>query len=119
MADPIAISGDADRYREFVRGSRAEFTAAKDVNVRLRSGWFSDRSACYLAAGRPVVTQDTGFDERLPVGEGLFSWRDLAGARAAVQAIAAEPLRHGAAARRIAEEYFAAPRVIRDLLRVI
>ena len=78
VRDPIAISRDADRYREFVRGSRAEFTTAKDVNVRLRSGWFSDRSACYLAAGRPVVTQDTGFDERLPVGEGLFSWRDLA-----------------------------------------
>ena len=119
VRDPIAISRDADRYREFVRGSRAEFTTAKDVNVRLRSGWFSDRRACYLAAGRPVVTQDTGFDARLPVGEGLFAWRDLAGARAAVQAIADEPLRHGAAARRIAEEYFAAPRVIRDLLRVI
>jgi len=119
VRDPIAISRDADRYRDFVRGSRAEFTTAKDVNVRLRSGWFSDRSACYLAAGRPVVTQDTGFDERLPVGEGLFSWRDLAGARAAVQAIADDPLRHGAAARRIAEEYFAAPRVIRDLLRAI
>ena len=119
VRDPIAISRDADRYRDFVRGSRAEFTTAKDVNVRLRSGWFSDRSACYLAAGRPVVTQDTGFNERLPVGEGLFAWRDLAGARAAVQAIADEPLRHGAAARRIAEEYFAAPRVIRDLLRVI
>jgi hypothetical protein len=117
VRDPIAISRDADRYREFVRGSRAEFTTAKDVNVRLRSGWFSDRSACYLAAGRPVVTQDTGFDERLPVGEGLFAWRDLAGALAAVQAIVDEPLRHGAAARRIAEEHFAAPRVIRDLLR--
>jgi hypothetical protein len=100
-----------------VRGSRAEFTGAKDVTVRLRSGWLGDRSACYLPRA-PMVTQDTGLDERLPVGDGLFPWCDLSGARGGA-GIADEPLRHGAAARRIAEEYFAAPRVTRDLLRAM
>src|SRR6185295_3790100 len=59
VADPRAVSGDPWRYRDYLRGSRGEFTVAKDVNVRLRSGWFSDRAACYLAAGRPAVEQDT------------------------------------------------------------
>ena len=62
------LSDDLDTYREYIAGSRAEFTVAKDQNVRLRSGWFSDRSATYLAAGRPVVTQDTGFGGHLPTG---------------------------------------------------
>jgi hypothetical protein len=75
LADPVDISRDVARYRAYVGESRGEFTVAKDQNVRLRSGWFSDRSACYLAAGRPVVTQDTGFGNQLPVGQGLFAFR--------------------------------------------
>jgi hypothetical protein len=112
ITDPVALSRDPDAYREFVRGSAGEFTTAKDVNVRLRSGWFSDRSACYLASGRPVVTQDTGFDEVLPTGEGLLAFRSLADAAAAIGAVRDDPGRHAAAARRIAEEHFAAPRVL-------
>ena len=69
----MGLSADREAYRDFITGSRGEFTVAKDQNVRLRSGWFSERSACYLAAGRPVVTQDTGFGSTLPVGEGLFA----------------------------------------------
>ena len=116
VRDPIALSADPDAYRAFIRGSAGEVTTAKDVNVRLRSGWFSDRSACYLAAGRPVVVQDTAFDDVLPTGEGLFSFRTLDEAVAAVAAIRADPARHGSAARAIAEKCFAAPDVLRALL---
>jgi len=92
---------------------------AKDQNVRLQSGWFSDRAATYLAAGRPVVNQDTGFDNILPTGEGLFSFRTCDEAAIAVQAIAAEPLRHARAARAIAEEYFRAEVVLGRLLEAV
>lgn len=116
LRDPIEISRNTDLYRDFIVESRGEFTTAKDVNVRLASGWFSDRSACYLAAGRPVVTQDTGFADLFPVGEGLFAYRTLEEAEDAVRAIAADPQRHGRAARRIGVEHFAASRVVRELL---
>jgi hypothetical protein len=116
VVDPIAVSADPSAYQAFVRGSRGEFTTAKDVNVRLRSGWFSDRSACYLAMGRPVITQDTGFGDVLPVGEGLLAYRTLADAVAAVEAVRAEPERHARGARAVAERCFAAPRVAEGLL---
>ncbi|MCC6767161.1 MAG: hypothetical protein IT293_21115 [Deltaproteobacteria bacterium] len=116
VVDPLAVSSDPEVYRAFVRGSRGEFTVAKDVNVRLRSGWFSDRSACYLAAGRPVVNQDTGFDVHLPVGEGLFAFRTADDARAAFAAIASDPSRHCRAARALALEYFAPARVLGPML---
>ena len=116
VRDPIALSADPDAYRAFIRGSAGEVTTAKDVNVRLRSGWFSDRSACYLASGRPVVVQDTAFDSVLPTGEGLFAFRTLDEAVAAVGAIRTDPVRHGRAARAIAERFFAAPDVLRELL---
>lgn len=116
VVDPLAVSSDPEVYRAFIRGSRGEFTVAKDVNVRLRSGWFSDRSACYLAAGRPVVNQDTGFDVHVPVGEGLFAFRTPDDARAAFEAIAADPARHCRAARALAVEYFAPARVLGPLV---
>src|SRR5262249_14864717 len=71
LRDAHAFTTDLHLYRNYICGSRGEFTVAKDQNVRLRSGWFSERSACYLAAGRPVVTQDTGFGTVLPTGDGL------------------------------------------------
>ena len=74
---PRPISGDVDAYRDFIDGSRGEFTVAKDIYVRPRSGWFSDRSVCYLAAGKPVVTQDTGFSKFVPTGEGLFAFSTM------------------------------------------
>src|SRR5207247_4468131 len=77
IADAIALSKDLSPYRDYVLASRGEFTVAKDQNVRLRSGWFSERSACYLAGGRPVVTQDTGFGTVLPTGEGLFAFNSV------------------------------------------
>jgi hypothetical protein len=73
VVDAHQFTTDPWPYREYVRGSTGEFTVAKDQNVRLRSGWFSERSACYLAAGRPVIAQDTAFGKFLPTGEGLFA----------------------------------------------
>ena len=72
LRDAHPFTTDPWRYRDYVRSSRGEFTVPKDLHIRLRSGWFSERSACYLAAGRPVVTQDTGFANFLPTGESLF-----------------------------------------------
>jgi hypothetical protein len=116
VLDPLAVSRDPEAYREFIRGSKGEFTVAKDVNVRLASGWFSDRGACYLAAGRPVLTQDTGFDRVLPTGTGLFSVRTLDDAVAAVGAIDADYPRHATGARAIACEHFAPARVLAPLV---
>jgi hypothetical protein len=116
ITDPIGISRDALTYRDFIRHSKGEFTVAKDLNIRLASGWFSDRGACYLAAGRPVVTQDTGFGRVLPTGKGLFAVRTLDDAVAAFTAINADYPAHVGAARQIAEDHFDAERVLRDLL---
>jgi hypothetical protein len=103
-------------YPEYFRRSRGEFTVAKDQNVRLRSGWFSERDACYLASGKPVVAQDTGFGCALPTGEGLFAVSDVDEAAAAVEEIESDYERHCRAARAIAEEYFDAPRVAQRML---
>jgi hypothetical protein len=111
----VGLGPELDLYRDYVIGSRGEFTVARDQVVRPRTGWFSDRSACYLAAGRPVVTQDTGFGHVLPTGEGLFAFRDVGDAAAALDEIEADHGRHSAAARRIAEEYFAAEKVLARL----
>jgi hypothetical protein len=118
IVDPIAVSADPWCYRDYLRGSRGEFTVAKDVNVRLRSGWFSDRAACYLAAGRPAVEQDTGFGDVLPLGPGLHAFRTVEEAAGAVRAIEADYARASADAARVARECFAADRVLRALLAV-
>jgi hypothetical protein len=116
MVDPLAVSTDAGRYRDYIRGSLGEFSVAKELNVRLATGWFSDRSACYLAAGRPVVVQDTGFRTTLPTGAGLLTFTTLEEAVDAVRTVTADWPLHSAAARRIAEQYFAAKWVLADLL---
>jgi hypothetical protein len=116
VIDPIQVSSDPWRYRDYLRGSRGEFTVAKDMNVRLRSGWFSDRAACYLAAGRPVVEQDTGFGEVLPLGPGLHAFNTLAEATEAVRTIEGDYDRASAHASEVAREYFAADRVLGSLL---
>src|SRR5579863_7242822 len=90
LADPRIISASMDAYAEFICGSRGEFTVAKDIYVRPNSGWFSDRSVCYLAAGRPVVTMNTGFTSFCPAGQGLFEYTMHDEALAAIDAIAAD-----------------------------
>jgi len=107
VRDGLEVSTSIDRYRDYIGASRGEFTVAKDQNVRLRTGWFSDRSATYLASGRPVVNQDTGFGSVLPTGEGLFSFDSPDSAAAAMAAIEADYSRHAGAAREIAREHFA------------
>ena len=110
---------DVDAYRDFIAKSRGEFTVAKDQNVRLRTGWFSDRSATYLAAGRPVVTQETGFSNVLPTGEGLFGFSTMEEILAALEEIDADYPRHCRAAKEIARNYFNYDVVLRRLLEDI
>jgi hypothetical protein len=112
----VAISQDINRYRAYIQGSRGEFTVARDQYVRPRTGWFSDRSACYLAAGRPVITQETGFSKFLPTGKGLFAFRTVEDVVAAVDAIESDYAGNCRAAREIAAEYFAAEKVVGSLM---
>jgi hypothetical protein len=117
LADPRAVAGDPWRYRDYVRRSAAELMIAKNLYVDTRSGWFSDRSACYLASGRPVLAQDTGLDGFVPSGEGLLTFATLEEAVAGVDEITGDHPRHSRVARAIAEEHFAAGRVLSRLLR--
>ena len=117
LVSPVPMSLDIfGDYPAYFRRSRAEFTVAKDQNVRLRSGWFSERDICYLACGKPVVAQDTGFSDILPTGEGLFAFTTTDEALAAIDIINADYRRHCEAARSIAEEYFEARSVAARLL---
>jgi hypothetical protein len=116
LVDPRAVAGDPWSYRRFVAGSAGEISVAKQIYVRAASGWFSDRSACFLASGRPVVAQDTGFDGEVPTGEGLLTFRTLDEAAAAVGRVAADLPRHSRAARRLAERWFDSDRVLTELL---
>ena len=117
IRDAAEVSDDVDTYRAYIARSRAEFTVAKDQNVRLRSGWFSDRSATYLAARRPVVTQDTGFGNVLPTGRGLFGFSTLDEAVAAVETINADYEQHSRAAGELARAYFDSDLVLTRLLK--
>ena len=114
--DSLEVSGDLGAYRSYIQASRAEFTVARDQYVRPRTGWFSDRSACYLAAGRPVITEDTGFGKFLPTGEGLFAFSTTDDAAAAVEEVERDYGRHSRAALEIAREHFDAERVVGSLL---
>jgi glycosyltransferase involved in cell wall biosynthesis len=116
VRDALAVSTDADAYRRYLAGSRGEWTVAKDQNVRLRSGWFGERSAQYLACGRPVITQDTGFGGDLPTGRGLFAFATPDDAAAAVEAVEADYAGHCRAAGELAQEYFHADRVLGRIL---
>jgi len=115
--DALRVSRDIEAYRDYIRSSRGEFTVAKDQNIRLRSGWFSDRSVCYLAAGRPVITQDTGFGAIFPTGRGLFAFRTAEDVVSAIEAVERDYATHAAAARELAYEYFAAEKVIGRILQ--
>jgi len=108
---------EIDSYREYIATSRGEFTVAKDQNVRLRSGWFSDRSATYLACGRPVVTQETGFSNILPSGCGLFGFSNMDEAAHAFEQIERDYAKQRYCAREIACDYFDSDVVLGQLLR--
>lgn len=116
VVDALPLSRDILPYRSYIQNSHGEFTVAKDQNIRLRSGWFSDRSASYLAAGKPVITQNTAFDRILPTGRGLFGFQTTDDVAEALERITSDYASHAIAAREIAEEYFAAERVLGSLL---
>jgi hypothetical protein len=116
LADPALVAGSPQRYRSFVRGSKAELGIAKEGYVESRCGWFSDRSACYLASGRPVAAQETGFSRHLPVGEGLLSFASAAQAAAAIAEIGADYRRHARSARALAEDLFDSKAVLGRLI---
>jgi hypothetical protein len=119
LSSPLAMSLDPWGYREFFRGSRAEWTVAKDQNVRLQSGWFSERDACYLASGKPVIAQSTGFEHYLPTGQGLFAFRTLDDVAAAVETIESDYAAACRAARTVAEGALEAGMICRKFLEDI
>jgi hypothetical protein len=119
VQDAYHMSLDPDTYRSYILNSGCEFSVAKDMVVRLRSGWFSERSACYLAAGRPVVTQETGFSKFLPTGEGLFAFNSADEALSAIEAIRSDYGRHSRAAHEIAAEFFRAETVLTKMLAAL
>lgn len=116
VRDPYQYAGDLRSYREFIQYSRAEFSVAKGGYVKARSGWVSDRTACYLASGKPALVQATGFEWRLPTGCGLITFQDVDDAVEGIRAINDDYLDHCRAARQIAEECFDSDRVLGDLL---
>jgi hypothetical protein len=116
LLDPDEVAGDPHSYAEFVRSSKGELSIAKSGYVASRSGWFSDRSACYLASGRPVVAQDTGFGDFLPVGEGLLTFATTSEAAEAVAKAESDWEDHSRAARMLAEEHLDSRKVLPKLL---
>jgi len=116
VVDPAEVCPDLDTYRQYIESSKAEWSVAKHGYVLGQPGWFSCRSACYLAAGRPVAVQDTGFSTVLPVGEGLLTFTTVAEAVAAIKEIEANYARHARAARALAVEYFDAAKVLTRLI---
>ncbi len=116
LVPPESVAATPDKYREFIHRSLAEISIPKQIYVASRCGWFSDRSACYLASGKPVVTVDTGFSATLPTGRGLLCVEDVETAAAACEAVLGDPAAHESAAREIAHEFFDSDRVLRRLL---
>ena len=119
LLDPAKVAATPADYRRFIRGSKAEFGIAKSGYVRSRCGWFSDRSACYLASGRPVLAQQTGFSRWLPTGEGLFAFETMDDVLSGIEAINSDYARHARAARTIAEEHFDSAKVLPNFLAQI
>jgi hypothetical protein len=117
LTDPQAKSGSMDAYRRYLAQSRGEWSIAKNAYVASRSGWFSTRSAAYLALGKPVVVQDTGFSAIYPTGSGLFAFTTMQEAVDGLAAVNADYRRHCDAARALAEEQFDSDRVLSRLLR--
>jgi len=116
LHSPLQLSVDYWLYHDYIRRSKGEFTVAKDQYIRLNTGWFSDRSACYLAAGRPVIIQETGFTKIYGGKAGLLSFRSLSEIVDAVKIINADYAKHSRAARALAREFFEAENVLKSIL---
>jgi hypothetical protein len=116
VVDPLEVCPDLNSYRRYLESSKAEWSVAKNGYVAGSSGWFSCRSACYLAAGRPVIVQDTGFGAAIPTGEGVLTFKTLEEAANAIHEVEASYDRHAKAARAIAAEYFDSDKVLTRLI---
>jgi hypothetical protein len=114
---PQVVASDPWRYQAFIRESVAEIMIAKGMYVQSRSGWFSDRSICYLASGRPVIAQDTGLRDHLPIGEGLLVFSTLDEAAEATREVGRDYARHACAARRLGEDMFDSSKVLGQLAK--
>jgi hypothetical protein len=119
LVDPRKLAGTTSSYRQFIQKSGAELMIAKNIYVASRGGWFSDRSICYLASGKPVLAQETGFTDCYPSEQGLIAFTTLEEAAAGVEKIRANYDRHARAARAIAEEYFDSDKVLGRLLEKV
>ena len=119
LTDPAQVASTPSAYRGFVQGSLLELGIAKHGYVTSSSGWFSDRSVCYLASGRPVVAQDTGFSSWLPTGTGVLSFQTADEAAAALDEVAGDYERHRCGARSLAEDVFNSDRVLGELLECL
>jgi hypothetical protein len=116
LRDAFAVSQNLDVYREYLAGVLGELSVAKSTYVRTHSGWFSDRTECFLALGRPAIVQETGWSAHVPAGRGLFAFRDADEARGAIEAVLADPNAHARAATELAREHFAHDVVLPPLL---
>ncbi len=119
LFDPMLVASTPASYREFIQTSKAEFGLAKSGYVQSRCGWFSDRSVCYLASGRPVIAQDCGIKNLLPTGEGLFAFDTSDSVLAAIDAMNSDYAHHAKRARAIAEEFFDSDIVLKRLLELV
>lgn len=116
ILSPHELIANKEDYKSFIQSSLGEFSVTKETYIKSNSGWFSGRSACYLAAGKPVITQDTQWSKYIPAGEGLFACYDMESAQNAINEIASDYQRHSKAAKEIAGEYFDSGKVLSDIL---
>jgi hypothetical protein len=119
VLDPALLTNTPAKYQEFIQGSKAEFGIAKSGYVLSRCGWFSDRSVCYLASGRPVIAQETGFSPHLPVGEGLFAFTEQEDVLGAIEQLQRDYAKQAGRARAIAQEHFDSDRVLGRFLDLV
>jgi hypothetical protein len=119
VLSPHELIANKEDYKSFIQSSLAEFSVTKETYIKSNSGWFSGRSACYLAAGKPVITQDTKWSKYIPSGEGLFACSDMKSAKDAIAEITAHYTRHSKAAKEIAINYFDSRKVLSNVLNHI
>jgi hypothetical protein len=118
LVSPRERAGDADSYRRYIQRSRGEFSPVRPICSLGNSGWFSERSGCYLAAGRPVVMEDTGLGRHVPVGLGLLTYTDVESAVQCLEAVQGAYARHAAAALAFAREHLDSDRVLGRIARL-
>ena len=119
VVDSHAVSTTPNQYRDYIETSRGEFSVTKNLYSATRSGWFSCRTVCYLAAGKPAVVQDTGFSEFIPTGSGLFAFENLADAAESIRAVEGDYERHCRQSREVANACFDSKVVLGHLLKVV